>query len=117
MEKCPKCGWFHTNECVPTREPHDSVCQTRGHDCEEIDALRARVAELEADNASWKRGAEIRSELFAASCERITGLSALIANYAAHDSWRCAYYDECHCGLDERTDLLGLPRVPRPPKE
>lgn len=29
---------------------HDSVCQIRGHECSEIDALRARVAELEAQS-------------------------------------------------------------------
>jgi len=96
---------------------------TYGHDtdfccCEDChEALSVRIAELEADNASWKRGAEIRSELVQGLSERIVSLSTLIADYASHDSWRCAYYDECHCGLDERTDSLGLPRVPRPPKE
>lgn len=32
-------------------------------------------------------------------------------DYLAHDSWRCDYYDECHCGLDEVTDYCALPRV------
>jgi len=39
----------------------------------------------------------------------------LIAEFAKHDSWRCAYYSECHCGLDDETDRLQLPRVPYPP--
>ena len=47
---------------------------------------------------------------------RVVGLERLVADSAQHDSWRCAYYPECHCGLDEATDQLGLPRVPRPPK-
>lgn len=31
----------------PKISPHDSVCQTRGHDCDEVDALLARVEEQE----------------------------------------------------------------------
>lgn len=38
-----------------------------------------------------------------------------ITEYAAHASWRCEYrtrYGECHCGLDELCDRLGIDRVP-----
>jgi hypothetical protein len=35
-----------------------------------------------------------------------------LAEFLAHDSWRCDYYKECHCGLNDTTDKLGLPRVP-----
>lgn len=37
--------------------------------------------------------------------------------YLQHDSWRCGYYQICHCGLDVLTDKLGLERVPLPDKE
>ena len=36
-----------------------------------------------------------------------------LIEYLHHDSWRCDYYAKCHCGLDDLTDKLGLPRVPR----
>lgn len=38
-----------------------------------------------------------------------------MAEYAAHTSWRCEYrtrYGECHCGLDDLCDKLGIDRVP-----
>jgi hypothetical protein len=47
---------------------------------------------------------------------RVAELEALIAESAAHDSWRCAAYQECHCGLDDATDRLGLLRIHCPPK-
>ena len=31
MEKCPKCGWFHTNECVPMMPPPMVNDQTNDH--------------------------------------------------------------------------------------
>ena len=44
----------------------------------EVYTLRARVAELEADNASLKMGAIIRSELFEKACQRIAELQAVL---------------------------------------
>ena len=38
---------------------------------------------------------------------------APLLEYLHHDSWRCDYYAKCHCGLDDLTDKLGLPRVRR----
>ena len=35
-----------------------------------------------------------------------------LIDYLKHDSWRCDYYQECHCGLNELTDKLGLTRIP-----
>ena len=35
-----------------------------------------------------------------------------LLEYIQHDSWRCEYYNKCHCGLDTLTDKLGLRRVP-----
>lgn len=29
-------------------------------------------------------------------------------SYAHHDSWRCNYYGECHCGLDDLCKQMGL---------
>ena len=40
-----------------------------------------------------------------------TDLDELIS-YVQHDSWRCDYYQICHCGLDALFDKLKLPRVP-----
>lgn len=36
----------------------------------------------------------------------------LLLEFVNHTSWRCAYYNECHCGLDDATDRLGIPRIP-----
>lgn len=41
---------------------------------------------------------------------------AELLEYAAHDSRRCRYYQECHCGLNDLTAKLGLPAVPLPEK-
>jgi hypothetical protein len=35
-----------------------------------------------------------------------------LVEYLKHDSWRCDYYQDCHCGLNYLTDKLNLPRVP-----
>ena len=35
---------------------------------------------------------------------------------AQHDSWRCTYYPECHCGLWEACDEMGLERIALPPR-
>ncbi len=35
---------------------------------------------------------------------------------ASHDSWRCSYYPECHCGLWEVCDEMGIERIELPPK-
>jgi hypothetical protein len=39
-----------------------------------------------------------------------------LLDYAQHDSWRCGYHGECHCGLNAITDRYGLPAVPLPEK-
>jgi hypothetical protein len=47
--------------------------------------------------------------------KRILDGLADITDYAAHASWRCDYrkrYGECHCGLDDLCDRLGIERVP-----
>jgi hypothetical protein len=36
-----------------------------------------------------------------------------LVSYLKHDSWRCNYYEKCHCGLDDLTDKLLMERVPR----
>lgn len=46
--------------------------------------------------------------------EEAKRLEDAIAEFAKHDSWRCAYYSECHCGLDDETDRLQIPRIPYP---
>lgn len=60
------------------------------------------AAELEKENAAWNTHVE--------------KLGELIRDYAQHDNWRCTEYQECHCGLDDETDGLGIPRIPYPPK-
>ena len=40
----------------------------------------------------------------------------LLIEYLEHQSWRCSYYSECHCGLDDATDRLGIARIPYPPQ-
>ncbi len=47
---------------------------------------------------------------------KIADLQKLM-EYMVHDSWRCRYYQECHCGLDNLTDELNLERVPCPEKK
>lgn len=44
--------------------------------------------------------------------EEIHGLKAIINMYARHQTWKCAYHQECHCGLDDACDSLGIERVP-----
>jgi hypothetical protein len=39
-----------------------------------------------------------------------------LLDYAQHDSWRCGYNGECHCGLNTITEKYGLPAVPLPEK-
>jgi hypothetical protein len=39
-----------------------------------------------------------------------------LLDYAQHDSWRCGYHGECHCGLNAITEKYGLPAVPLPEK-
>ena len=47
---------------------------------------------------------------------RVAELEAAVSEFAHHDSWRCSYYQKCHCDLDATTDKLGLPRIPYPPQ-
>jgi hypothetical protein len=54
-----------------------------------------------------------RKPLFMLSREEMEEL----ADYLAHDSWRCRHYQDCHCGLDEITDKIGLDRIPIPIRE
>lgn len=54
---------------------------------------------------------ELRAKLQAAE-ERIAALVELADDYASHDSWRCGYYDECHCGLNELQRQAGLELSP-----
>jgi hypothetical protein len=35
-----------------------------------------------------------------------------LAFYLEHSSWRCNYYRECHCGLNDLCDKMGIPRIP-----
>lgn len=63
-----------------------------------------------------KEGAVIGMERLQEVTDHINALQELIRESAQHDSWRCAEYQECHCGLDEATDELGIPRIPYPPK-
>jgi hypothetical protein len=39
-----------------------------------------------------------------------------LCEYLQHDSWRCGYHQECHCGLNDLTDKLGLERIELPQK-
>jgi hypothetical protein len=34
-----------------------------------------------------------------------------LIEYLQHDSWRCVYYLECHCGLNDLTDKIGIERI------
>lgn len=43
-------------------------------------------------------------------------MAEVIAEYAKHDSWRCDYYRECHCGLWEACDEIGIERTALPEK-
>ncbi len=53
----------------------------------------------------------LRAKLQAAEA-RIAILTELADDYAAHDFWRCGYYDECHCGLTELQKQAGLEPSP-----
>jgi hypothetical protein len=48
----------------------------------------------------------------AESAMRIKQLEELIESYASHDSWRCSFYNACHCGLSDELTKLGLPEIP-----
>lgn len=63
-----------------------------------------------------KEGAELGSFRLKEVTDYIAGLEELVRESAQHDSWRCTEYQECHCGLDDMTDQLGLPRIPYSPK-
>jgi hypothetical protein len=52
----------------------------------------------------------------AAERERAKECITELLDYAQHDSWRCGYNGECHCGLNTITERYGLPAVPLPEK-
>jgi hypothetical protein len=51
-----------------------------------------------------------------ASAFRRAALISELLDYVQHDSWRCGYHGECHCGLNTITERFGLPAVPLPEK-
>ena len=61
-----------------------------------------------SDNAMIR---DLAAKLQAAEA-RIAALVELADDYASHDSWRCGYYDECHCGLNELQKQAGLELSP-----
>ena len=63
-----------------------------------------------------KEGGALGRQRLQEVTDYINALQELIKESARHDSWRCTEYQECHCGLDEATDELGIPRIPYPPK-
>lgn len=71
MEKCPKCGWFHTNECVPTTpivmaNDHNSTI-TRTRTPILISAMRLLAREIQSEdgvaNAAIAEAADRMEEL------------------------------------------------------
>ena len=49
--------------------------------------------------------------------KRLRGLLEEFRDYASqHESWRCAHYGKCMCGLDELYDRCGWTRVPCVPE-
>lgn len=36
----------------------------------------------------------------------------LFYEYLHHTSWKCGFYNQCSCGLNDLTDAHKLPRVP-----
>jgi len=48
-----------------------------------------------------------------ADYEKLRGLMNELRDYASqHDSWRCAHYGDCRCGLDTLFDKCGWERIP-----
>lgn len=84
-----------------------------------IAALQKQVAGLQThnevlyrDNVSLSEVADsLRAKLQAAE-KRTAALVELADDYASHDSWRCGYYDECHCGLNDLQKKAGLELSP-----
>jgi len=56
--------------------------------------------------------------LFARHCadKAVKELVDDLLSYVQHDSWRCGYRGECHCGLNAITERFGLPAIPLPEK-
>jgi hypothetical protein len=52
----------------------------------------------------------------AAERERAQECIKELLSYVEHDSWRCGYHGECHCGLNAITERFGLPAIPLPEK-
>ncbi len=70
---------------------------------------------IPADEPCAECLADYFNQLEARRTERDKAMRDLL-EYLAHDSWRCGYYQECHCGLNDLTTKLGLDAVPFPEK-
>jgi hypothetical protein len=85
------------------------MAEESGASCERINCL------------DWWRFSPDELKLFAekvmqaAQAEQKECVTELL-DYAQHDSWRCGYNQECHCGLNAITERYGLPAVPLPEK-
>lgn len=66
-------------------------------------------SEYTAACAAWQTAQQ-------AERERAKECITELLDYAQHDSWRCGYNNECHCGLNTITERFGLPAVPLPEK-
>lgn len=90
----------------------------------EIAALKAEATKLRTmstvemmcENYNVRRHVEEWEKRCLEAERKVTDNSGLL-EYVTHDSWRCAYYQVCHCGLNDLTDKMGLPRVAIPSKE
>lgn len=94
MSECKHPGAYKTYESSVWR---CDVC----HEPVDITKTPEMVAEIET----------LTAKLQAAEA-RIAILTELADDYATHDSWRCGYYDECHCGLNELQKQSGLEPSP-----
>lgn len=90
---------------------------TDARECRDYYKHRAEAAEAELTD--WRESARVggpaidalRAKLQAAE-KRTAALVELADDYASHDSWRCGYYDECHCGLNDLQKKAGLELSP-----
>jgi len=99
---CPECGGWNTPGHPCRTNPYQDIANALAREVCETDALKLRLVEA---------AKELRDQR-----SRCLELEGAFQEFATHGSWRCNHYDECHCGLDDLCDKLGIPRISKSPE-
>ena len=98
------------------------ICSECGEECKKIECIE-EIPDFQYGLPACQKHYYSGSDCCGADCIEQQSLADYhkivredLYEYLEHDSWRCAFHQKCHCGLDEITDKLGIRRVPLPLK-